>query len=84
MGGVDGAASYGTGFIYALIALASAGLLLAAYPGLSKRSHKGWDLLFWSEIVGLVGAIVSTAIVTGVIGALIGLYLLYQVKSYYK
>ena len=85
IGGVEGVSSYGTGFIATLIWLVSAALMLAAFPGLKAHSYKGWKLLFWSEVVSLIGAVVSiSSLVPGVIGALIGFYLLYQIKSYYK
>ncbi len=85
MGGADTVSSYGTGFIASLIWLGSSVLLLAAYPGLKSHSYKGWKLLFWSEVLSLVGAIVSiSSILSGLIGALIGFYILFQIKSHYK
>jgi|SRR6185437_1249265 len=82
MGGVG--ASYGTGFISALIYLVGSILLLASFPGLKARKYNGWKLLFWSEAVNLIGGLVSLAIVSAIIGALIGFYLLFQIRSYFK
>ena len=82
--GASGAASYGTGFIAALVWLVSSVLMLAAYPGTRARKLSGWNLLFWSEVVSLVGSLLSGAIVSAVVGALIGFYLLFQIKSYFK
>ncbi len=84
MGGAEGVSAYGGGFVASLIWLISAGLMLAAYPGLNTRKHKGWDLLFWSEIASLLGSIVALSFVSGLIGALIGVYLLFEIKSHYK
>ena len=85
LGGAEGVSAYGTGFLASIIWLISSVLMLMAYPGLKKRQYKGWNLLFYSEVVSLVGAIVSiTSIVGGIIGALIGFYLLFQIKSHYK
>lgn len=75
---------YGTGFIAAIILLVSAVLMLAAYPGLKAHKINGWNLLFWSEVLNLAYGIVSMNILGGVVAALIGFYLLFQVKSYYK
>jgi hypothetical protein len=72
------------GFISIIIWLASSVLLLAAYPGLKARKAKGWDLLFWSEVVSAIGSIVEMQLISAVIGALIGFYLLFEVKSHYK
>ena len=83
-GGAQGVASYGTGFFAAIIYLVGSILLLAAYPGTKAHKKSGWNLLFWSEAVNLVGGIVSMAIVSAIIGALIGFYLIFQIRSYYK
>ncbi|MBU2592264.1 hypothetical protein KKD61_02290 [Patescibacteria group bacterium] len=56
---------------------------LTAVSFLFKKAKKGWHLLYWSSLLSIVGGIFyfsGTAILmTGV-----GLYFLYQVKSYYK
>ena len=84
LGGAQAASSYGTGFITTLIYLVGSILLLASYPGLKARKYKGWTLLFWSEAANLIGGLVSLAIVSAIIGALIGFYLIFQIRSYYK
>ncbi|MBI3341658.1 hypothetical protein HY024_00890 [Candidatus Curtissbacteria bacterium] len=86
MGGVNG---YGLGFIAAIGLIVSSVLELAAFPGLKARKMSGWNLLFWSEIVSVVASVVGlvtggAGIVGSVIGALIGLYLLFQIKPKYK
>lgn len=84
-GGVEGVASYGTGMIAALFWLVSSALMLAAYPGLKNHQLKGWNLLYWSEVVNIVGAVVSiSGILNGVIWGIVGFYILYQIKSHYK
>lgn len=82
-GGAEGVASYGSGFIASLFWLVSSALLLAAYPGLQGHKIKGWNLMFYSEIASAIGAVLSLSL-GGVLGVLIGIYLLFQVKSHYK
>ena len=82
--GAYGMASYGSGVIAAWIWLTSSVLLLLAYPGTKSRKMSGWNMLFWSEIVNVVGSLVAGSFVSAVLGALIGFYLLFQIKSYYK
>ena len=82
------AMSQGAGFaaslmIIAVVGIAQGVLMLVAFPSLRKNKEKGWNLLFWSEILGLVSVIVGLSI-GGVIGALIGFYFLFQIRSYYK
>lgn len=83
-GGAGGIASYGTGILGIIIYLIGSILLLAAYPGLRAKKSKGWNLLFWSEMVNLIGGLVSLAILSAIVGALIGFYLIFQIRSYYK
>jgi hypothetical protein len=82
-GGAEGVASYGTGFIASLFWLVSSALMLAAYPGLAGRKLKGWNLMFYSEVASAAGAVLSLSL-GGVVGVLIGVYLLFQIKSHYK
>lgn len=78
--GLSGAAG---SLVGAVLGVVSSVLLLAAYPGTKNRKMQGWKLLFWSEAVDVVAAVISFSI-TGVVVALIGFYLLYQIKSYYR
>jgi hypothetical protein len=76
---------YAGGFIASLIFFVSAILLLAAYSGLKKRSYKGWELLFASELVSLVGGIILfSGIIMTLVFSAIGFYLIFQIKSHYK
>ena len=69
--------------VSALLALVSSVLLLAAFPGTRVHKMHGWTMLFWSEVVSLVAAVVAISL-SGVIFSFIVFYLLYQIKSYYK
>lgn len=55
-----------------------------AIPGLIKKSKQGWDMVFYSSLVGVVFNAVSLNIIGGIIGALISFYLLFQLRSYYR
>lgn len=74
----------GVGLIAVLFWIAYSVLLLAAYPGLKARKAKGWTLLFWSQFVSIVGSVVELQLISAIIGALIGFYLLFEIKSHYK
>lgn len=84
LSGAEGAASYGGGVIAAWIWLAASVLLLAAFPGTKARKYSGWNLLFWSEVINVIGSLVAGSFVSAILGGLIGFYLLFQIKSYYK
>lgn len=69
---------------WTLIAVAiSSVLLVAAYPGTKARKMRGWTLLFWSEAVSLLSALVSLQVLA-ILASLFVFYLLYQIKGYYK
>lgn len=81
MGG--GAGAVGAGIVAAVLWLVSSALLLAAFPGTRKNQTKGWNFLFYSEVVSLVATFVSFSF-SGIVFALIAFYLIFQIRSYYK
>lgn len=66
-----------------IVSVVASVLMLMAYPKLAARKYKGWEYLFWSEAVSAISAVLSLS-VGSVLGVLIGFYLLFQIKSYYK
>lgn len=66
-----------------LISAAQVALELMAVSPLFKRKKRGWDLMYKATLLSVVSAILSFS-GFGVVVAVISLYLLYQVKSYYK
>jgi len=60
---------------------------LMAFSPLKGRQAKGWNLLFYSLLLGVLSSIITlnlSSVISSIIGALIGYYFLYQIKSYYK
>lgn len=83
-GGVD----TGINYIAVIGGLISSVLTLLAFPGLKALKMNGWMMLFWSQVVGIVttvlGILIGAINIGGIIGALIGFYILFQVKHRYK
>ncbi|HZP47345.1 MAG TPA: hypothetical protein VFB07_02340 [Vicinamibacterales bacterium] len=76
---------YATGFTYLAVGtLAEMGLMAAALPGLFERRMTGWRLMFYSALVSLGVSLLRGAIVGGLAGGLISLYILFQIRSLYK
>lgn len=67
-----------------LLGLGSSVLELLAYPGLKGRKMIGWRYLFLSQTVSLLGAVVALNLVGAAISFVIGYYLLFEVRAYYK
>ena len=79
--GVDSA----TGLTITLLALViQVVLMIAALPGLFNRKISGWNLSFYAVIFNLAYSLLNFQILNGLLGALIGAYVLFQIKSYYK
>lgn len=78
---------------YAGIALlvVDAVIFFLAFSPLTKRLKKGWDLLFLSTIINLVYGVSQVfvgyngfgGLLGSLVGTAIGLYFLYQIRSYY-
>jgi hypothetical protein len=72
-----------------VIALASSILLFSAFKPLSDREMKGWVFLFWVEMLNIASAIISlvaygtNGIIGTIIGTLVGLYFLYEMKPFF-
>lgn len=67
-----------------LLTLPSVVLEGMAIPGLFARSRQGWRFLFYSNIISGIYNIATFNISGLIIGTLLSLYLLFQVKNYYE
>lgn len=85
MGGY-GYGNWGFSMIVSLVATAIALVMeVMAVPGLFKRTKASWRLVFYASIVSLIGGILAVHGIFGaIIGAIIGWYILFQVKDLYK
>lgn len=85
MAALGGGMSYGFfGLIGVLSSIVSLVLDVMAIPGLFKRAHSSWRLLFYATLVSFVGGVLSMNPIGAVIGAIISWYILFQVKELYK
>lgn len=75
---------YGTWtIILAVVSIASLILELMALPGLFHRAKKGWVFVFYAALITAAVNILSVNI-GGILGDIIGLYILFQIKNQYK
>ncbi len=86
IGGIaSGKPFLGVGYLFNVVFLGLMVLLEAlSIPGLFGRKKAGWNFMFWGTLVGAVQNVLSFNIGGLVIGTLLSLYLLFQVKEYYK
>ena len=77
--------NYATGFgYYSVVLLVHFALMVAALPGLFARKLSGWNLLFYSQLVSILSSLLTLNILSAIIGGLISLYLLFQIRPLYK
>ncbi len=84
MYGYRGIHTGGLYFVSGILALASFILEAMALPALFKRQMSGWRLLFYSTLVTSLGSLISMDFGSLIIGTAISLYILFEIKSYYK
>lgn len=72
--------NYTLAAVFIIITLALEGL---AIPGLFKKIRRGWLLLYYSTLVNALYSLIVFNLVGLVLGTLISLYILFQVRSYY-
>ena len=80
MGGYNPMGAY-VSLLFTMVAFV---IEIMAVPSLLSRSIKGWNFVFYASIVSLAGSILSFNIIGGIIGAIIGWYILFQVRELYK
>ncbi len=72
-----------------VVSAVSAFLMFSAFTPLKNREMKGWVLLFWIQLFSVAGTVVSAlgghfeSIVGAVVGLAIGLYILFEMRSFY-
>lgn len=75
---------YAAGFTYLTVVLLAQLVLMAlALPGLFHRKMSSWRLVFYSQLIGIAFSLLSGSLFGAVIGGLIGLYLLFQIRPLY-
>ena len=76
---------YATSFTWlTLLTIVEVGMLVAALPGLFARKMQGWRMIFYSRILSIISLLLSGLVLNALVGGLIGLYILFQVRSLYE
>ncbi|MCL5091529.1 MAG: chromate transporter [Patescibacteria group bacterium] len=81
LGGLHVGFAYTLGLVVAAVAVV---LNALAIPGLFKRSKQGWNYLYYATLVGVIDNVVHFNVGSLIIGSLLSLYILFQVRGYYK
>jgi len=81
LGGVGAGVNFGVGLVFSAVVLVIEAI---AIPGLFKRSASAWRLMYYAALLGGVQNLISFNLGGLIIGTLISLYILFQIKNYYK
>lgn len=73
-----------------ILIIVEAVMFFMAYPALKARQKRGWKLLFWVSLLNTAEAILQAigytnfgTLILALLGSVVGLYLLFQIRSYY-
>ena len=81
MGGVYAGSSFSLALLFLI---ASIVIEAAAIPGLFARKQSAWRLMYYGVLINAVYELFKFNLGSLIIGSVISLYFLFQVKSYYK
>lgn len=79
--GVQMGIGYTIGMLFLVISLA---IQLWALPGLFKQTRAAWSLLYYSTLVHAIYSLLTYNWLNLILGTLVALYILFQVRDYYK
>lgn len=79
-----GTAALGSTFLAGIFSGIIAILYLMSFTGLKNRKLSGWNLLFYIETLYIISDLVSVRIASAVLSAVIGYYILFQIRASYK
>ena len=67
--------------IFLIVCLVMEGLSI---PGLMARKISGWNWAYWALLLNIVYSVLSLRVFEALISAAVGLWVLFQIKEYYK
>jgi hypothetical protein len=72
---------YGIGMIFLIVMIALEGM---AIPGLFAVKKEGWRYMYYAQFVSVVYSLCMGSWISGIIGAFIGFWILFQIKEKYS
>ncbi|MEK7185854.1 MAG: hypothetical protein AAB675_00625 [Patescibacteria group bacterium] len=84
VGGAQSVATVPTMWVGILLLVPVVILEAMAVPGLFSRKIGAWRFVFWATLISIVSSLVQIQILGALLSAVIGFYILFQVKNLYK
>ena len=67
-----------------LITLIALGFQIKAFSGLMARKKEGWEYTVYATLISLIPSLINVRILSLIIGFVVGMYILFQLKYMYK
>jgi branched-subunit amino acid transport protein len=83
-GGVQAVSAVPTMWLSIIVLIPVAILEIMAIPGLFAKKAAGWKYMYWAQLVTVVSSLLQLNIIGALISFVIGFYILFQIKSFYK
>lgn len=77
----SGSVLYGIGIVFLVIMVVLNGL---AIPGLFNQKMEGWKYMYYAQLVNIVYHLCTGTWISGLIGAFIGFWILFQIREKYS
>ncbi len=74
----------GLGYVSMIISLVVLVMEAVAIPALLKRKLSGWHMIYYASLLSAAGQLIDLNIIGAVISLVIGMYVLFQIRSYYQ
>lgn len=84
LGGARSVAGVPTMWIGIILLIPAVILEAMAVPGLFSKKIAAWRYMYWAQLISVISSLVQLYIVGAILSAVIGFYILFQVKSLYK
>ncbi|MCL4418940.1 hypothetical protein M1146_02430 [Patescibacteria group bacterium] len=84
LGGARSVAGVPTMWIGIILLIPAVLLEIMAVPGLFSKKIAAWRYMYWAQLISIISSLVQLYIVGAILSAVIGFYILFQVKSLYK
>ncbi len=81
MGGLNAGFGYMAGLVFTVVVIV---LELIALPGLFKREMRSWRIMYYVTLLNAAQNAISLNLGGLIIGTLLSMYVLFQVREYYK
>lgn len=82
MGGVTAGIAF-TAYVGIAIGIVTLVMYLMAFSPLKARKRAGWNLLYYALLLGLISNLIQLNLLGFIVGGIIGLWVLFQIREKY-